>query len=94
MDTETETRTFALGRLAITPNALQTLDATDVQIALDRHVSCDWGNVPPDDAEANDYALKNELRILSSYYDRRGTNFWIITEADRSSTTVLLPEDY
>jgi hypothetical protein len=94
MANEIETRSFALGRVVITRNALQSLNESDVQIALGRHVHCDWGDCPPDDAAANEAALGEELRIFSVYSDRNGTTFWIITEADRSATTVLLPEDY
>jgi len=50
--------------------------------------------VSPSDWKQNDYALKHGLRLLSSYRSESGTKFWIITEADRSATTVLLPEDY
>ena len=86
---------FPLGQLVATPGALDLLDKMAVNAAelLQRHQSGDWGNVPPEDADANEYAVVNCLRILSSYQlgDER---IWIITEADRSSTTLLLPEEY
>jgi hypothetical protein len=94
MTTEMKSRTFALGRLVITPNALQTLNADDVKTAVRRHLSCDWGECCPEDAAENDRALEDELRLFSVYQDRSGQPFWIITEADRSATTVLRPEDY
>jgi len=83
-----------MGRLVITPRADQELNLRDVLHALRRHVRGDWGDLDEDDWATNDHALAHGLRILSSYADLRGTTFWIITEADRSATTVLLPEDY
>lgn len=83
-----------LGQLVITKNAMKTLKAMDVTKALSRFSEGDWGDVCKEDWEANDEALKHGGRLLGSYHDRNGTKFWIITEADRSVTTVLLPEDY
>ena len=94
MTHEIETRTFTLGSLGITANALRSLNEADVLMSIRRHVSCDWGECCPDDAAANEAALDQDLRLFSVYTDRGGTTFWIITEADRSATTVLLPEDY
>jgi hypothetical protein len=54
----------------------------------------DWGDVDADDWKENDHSVKNGYRILSSYVDRNVEKFWIITEADRSATTILLPEEY
>ncbi|MDX2116829.1 MAG: hypothetical protein SFY96_01460 [Planctomycetota bacterium] len=62
--------------------------------ALMLHQTGDWGNVGEDDWLLNDAALTDETRILSSYNTRSGVTFWIVTEADRSSTTVLLPCEY
>jgi len=59
-----------------------------------RHVSGDWGDVCTDDASANEWALKNDGRILSSYKTKVGEKIWVITEADRSATTLLLPDEY
>lgn len=87
-------RAFELGRLSITSGALETLHPVDVVIALRRHAACDWGDCCPEDAEENNFSVDKRLRILSVYHDRRNIKFWIITEADRSSTTVLLPDDY
>jgi hypothetical protein len=84
---------FSLGQVVITPGALESLDPLDVQKALKRHQSGDWGEVGPGDAQENDLSLQEGFRILSAY--RSGdVRFWIITEADRSSTCVLLPEEY
>lgn len=85
---------MSLGRTVITSNAASVLDATSVIVAIGRHSCCDWGNVDAEDKASNDLALIDGGRLLSSYLDASGTKFWIITEADRSSTTVLLPEDY
>ena len=91
---ETKTRTFKLGQTVITPNAKETLHFEDVFNALQRHAHCDWGDCTKGDAEENELSLKEGFRLFSVYHDRAGTKFWIITEADRSSTTILLPEDY
>ncbi len=85
---------FHLGRLVITPNARDSIDARDVYVSLARHASGDWGELDPEDVAENELSLREGFRLLSAYHDRRGTKFWIITEADRSVTTVLLPEDY
>ena len=53
-----------------------------------------WGDLDPEDRQANDLSLKDGSRLLSAYHSKDGTKFWIITEADRSVTTVLLPGDY
>lgn len=85
---------FELGQTVITPNAKQTLHSADLMISLHRHVTGDWGDCDPEDAQQNDVAMNSGLRLFSVYHDREGVRFWIITEADRSSTTILLPEDY
>lgn len=87
-------KTFPLGQTVITPNALERLHPDDVHAAIRRHASGDWGEVGPEDAAENNLSLRQGFRLLSAYVDRAGTKFWIITEADRSSTCVLLPEDY
>lgn len=86
--------TFPLGRIVITATAQASLTFKDVLIALGRHASCDWGDLADDDIAENNKAVVDGHRILSSYADRKGTKFWIITEADRSTTTTLLPSDY
>lgn len=85
---------FPLGQLVATPNALAHLTETDIRTALDRHVTGDWGDIDQDDWNENLRSLLQGFRILSVYYGANGTKFWIITEADRSVTTVLMPEDY
>lgn len=85
---------FPLGQTVITPNARDTLDAEDVWLCVGRHQRGDWGDVCPEDHQANEDALLHGSRLLSVFYDREGVKFWIITEADRSVTTILLPEDY
>ena len=85
---------FRLGVVCSTP-AVQTLvGLSDMLGALKRHLCGDWGDVEPDDAKANDEAVREGTRILSVYQSTSGHTFWIITEADRSATTIILPEDY
>jgi hypothetical protein len=85
---------FPMGRLMITPAALAALTQHDIQLALTRHVLGDWGDVCAEDAAENELSLREGLRLFSVYHAGNGTKFWIITEADRSVTTVLLPDDY
>lgn len=87
-------RNLSLGQTVITQSALERLDQADIPRALLRHTSGDWGMVPDDDRRENDLSVAHGFRVLSAYRDSRGTKFWIITEADRSVTTVLLPEEY
>jgi hypothetical protein len=85
---------FPLGGLYATTAADKTLVRQDVSAALVRHARGDWGDVCAEDAEANGRALQSGGRLFSVYHDRKGVKFWIITEADRSVTTILLPDDY
>lgn len=85
---------FRIGRIVATPPALSKLSPDDVLKGLQRHQSGDWGDVCEEDKAANNRALQEGTRILSVYHSVVGVKFWIITEADRSVTTVLLPEDY
>jgi hypothetical protein len=85
---------FMLGQLVATPNALEHVTHREILCALGRHVSGDWGEVCDEDKETNNMALKQGIRLMSAYTSQAGTKFWVITEADRSVTTVLLPEDY
>jgi hypothetical protein len=87
-------KSFPLGRVVATANAASTLEQEDINKALARHASGDWGEVGPEDREENELSLREGFRLLSVYRDRNGVKFWVITEADRSATTVLLPEDY
>lgn len=83
-----------LGRTVATPAALAVVSSLDIATALRRHASGDWGEVDPDDRAANDDAVRSGERLLSVYRTASGTTFWVLTEADRSATTVLLPDDY
>lgn len=89
------TRLFELGQIVATPRALELLDqhAINASDLLARHQSGDWGMIPDEDTKENQFALENGLRILSSY-PLGNDRIWIITEADRSVTTLLLPEEY
>lgn len=92
------------GRIVMTRGVLEEVaDNEDFSAfvfkSLKRHINCDWGDVDDEDKEINDSALKHKLRILSAYNDERFpkqgiSNLWIITEADRSSTTILFPDEY
>ena len=84
---------FRLGEIVITANARARLDPADVQQGLSRHARGDWGEVCPEDARANAEALEHGHRLMS-VYGRGDARFWVITERDRSVTTVLLPLDY
>jgi hypothetical protein len=87
---------FELGRIVATPGALQALEAAGEQPTefIDRHVSGDWGELDEEDKRENEFSLRNGFRILSAYTTSAGDKIWIITEADRSATTFLLPEEY
>lgn len=85
---------FPLGRTVITRNALGRLTNEDVQTALGRHAVGDWGTVSAEDRQENELSLREGFRLLSAYRSAAGEKFWVITEADRSVTTVLMPEDY
>lgn len=85
---------FPLGRTVITANAQKNLSNSDIQNALNRHQSGDWGELCEEDKKINEEALKEGEQILSVYTSAEGKRFWVITEADKSCTTVLMPEDY
>ena len=87
---------FALGQTFITPGAEEALNIageTAIQF-LRRHISGDWGELSEDDVHENELSLKEGFRLLSAYRTAKGQKIWIITEADRSSTTILLPSEY
>jgi hypothetical protein len=87
---------FEPGQVVATPGALETMQTHNC-LSLDllmRHLSGDWGVIPEEDAEANQQALEHGNRIMSSYPLANGVKIWVITEADRSHTTFLLPEEY
>jgi hypothetical protein len=87
---------FKLGRVSITPAASAALEAarTPEILVLARHIQCDWSGMTEQDRLQNELALLLGLRVLSSYALPDGKTVWVITEADRSVTTILLPDDY
>jgi len=85
---------LAVGQILITRNALKQVGHKEALNALGRHAHGDWGELDEHDRRANEQALKDGSRLFSVYITLAGVKFYIITEADRSVTTVLLPEDY
>ena len=85
---------FELGRVVITSNARSRLSPIEVLNALQRHVQGNWGDIGAENWQENELSLREGFRLLSAYHATDGTRFWVITEHDRSITTVLLPEDY
>lgn len=85
---------FPMGQTVITANAQATFEPVFVQACLARHEAGDWGDACDQDKATNEQALKTNERLLSSYDAPSGGKLWVITEWDRSVTTVLLPEDY
>lgn len=85
---------FPLGRVVITRRASTVIPRQDVMAALERFARGDWGEVDRHDAAQNEQALQDGRRLLSVFYNSRGVSFWIITEADRSVTSVILPDEY
>jgi hypothetical protein len=85
-----------MGRTVITPAARSMLEQVGLSpvALLDRHFGGDWGELEADDIAENELALLTGKRLLSSYVIPGGGKVWVITEADHSVTTVLLPEDY
>ena len=86
---------FNLGIVVATPGVMEKVSDVEMSFALSRHLRGDWGDVCLADQKANDTALLLNTRILSAYHTEKDhVKFWIITEADRSGTTVLLPDEY
>ena len=85
---------FPIGRLVATPAAIEAAPKEVLLGFLHRHISCDWGDVPEKDAKANNYAMWHEQRIISCYLTADKARVFVITEADRSSTTVLMADEY
>jgi hypothetical protein len=87
---------FQPGYLTSTPGALEALeDAKQSPMEfVQRHLNGDWGEVDKKDAAENELSVRLHFRILSAYQTNKGVRLWVITEADRSSTTILLPEEY
>lgn len=87
---------FGLGQLVATPSALAALEKTGQTPMefLSRHVQGDWGDLPEEDKTENQLSLEKGFRLLSSYRTNANDKIWVITEADRSHTTLLLPDEY
>lgn len=87
---------FPLGNLFCTPGALAALEEakTYAEPFLVRHVTGDWSEMVEEDQEANELAVVDGSRVFSAYHLSSGVKLWIITEADRSATTLLLPSEY
>jgi hypothetical protein len=91
-----DARRFPVGQVVTTPGALRMSEVHNVPLCtlLARHMAGDWGSVCPEDAQSNESALKFGDRLLSSYVIAPDVAIWVITEADRSATTFLLPSEY
>lgn len=85
---------FPLGRVIITRRASTAIPREDVMAALERFARGDWGEVDRHDAAENEQALQDGGRLLAVFYSSRGVSFWFISEADRSVTSVILPDEY
>jgi hypothetical protein len=87
---------FKLGQIVTTPGAIEAFSTNnqDPMIFIKRHVTGDWGDMKEEDKKENDFSVGKELRIFSAYHLKDRTKIWVITEADRSATTFLLPEEY
>jgi len=87
---------FSLGQCVATPGALEALEVAGQTPAdfLARHVYGDWGDIHPGDKGLNEQALRDGARIFSVYTTNKGIKLWVITEADRASTCILLPDEY
>lgn len=80
--------------MVMTPGAQEAVPPSEMFRALRRHARGDWGDLGEEDRQANERALTDGSRLFSAYHTESGTKFWIITECDRSVTTVLLPSEY
>ena len=91
---------FNLGRLTLTKGVFEHMDeskpfAQFVQDSILRYIASDWGDLCEEDKRQNDYAVQNSERILAAYiFSDTGEKIWIITEWDRSVTTILFPDEY
>jgi hypothetical protein len=87
---------FPLGQIVATPGALHVLERShvDPQVLLSRHQTGDWGELSPADRDENELSVRRGFRILSNYPVGADECLWVITEADRSVTTILLPSEY
>jgi len=87
---------FSLGQCVATPGALAALEEAEQTPAdfLARHQNGDWGDIHPADKGMNEQAIQDGARIFSVYVTSKGVKLWVITEADRASTCILLPDEY
>lgn len=87
---------FPLGQVVATPGAMEALreSGTEATNLLTRHSRGDWGELDDHDRHENEVSVSEGFRILSAYTLSTGVKLWVITEADRSVTTLLLPEEY
>lgn len=87
---------FKLGRVVATPNAMAELEKANESAMpfIQRHHCGDWGNLCDDDKMVNNKGVKSGSQLLSSYFLSTGQEIWVITEPNRSVTTILLPEEY
>lgn len=87
---------FTLGQVVTTPGALAALERAEQNPLefLTRHMNGDWGEVGPEDLAENELSLRKGFRLMSVYTTKDGEKLWVITEADRSASTLLLPEEY
>ena len=94
MSTDPVIALFRLGHIQATAGALRCLSQEEVLAAIKRHQAGDWGELDEQDRRENEHALQHGCRLCSRYQSQSGTKFYVITEHDRSVTTVLLPEEY
>ena len=93
-ESESKTVSFPLGQIVLTANAVERLAFSSIATALLRHARGDWGEVSETSREENERGLQYGMSLLSVYHDWHGIVFWVMTEADRKTSTVLLPADY
>jgi hypothetical protein len=91
---EITTSSFSLGDIVATKAASEVIPKSEITEAIERHASGDWGDVAEEDKMNNDLALEKQGRLVSGYATQAGTKFWLITESDRSVTTIFLTNDY
>lgn len=83
-----------LGQVVTTKEAIRVLERSEIVTALARHEKCDWGEMSPQDVLSNEADLVAGGQVMSKYTSKKGVSFYVITEGDRSCTTVLLPHEY
>jgi hypothetical protein len=87
---------FPLGQTCATLGALEALSDAEQDAAefLHRHQAGDWSEMSEEDKRENEFSVDKDLRIFSAYHTSKGEKIWVITESDRSATTILLPQEY